>query len=65
MNVQDPRSNLEVAILPEMRIASGGGVVIRNAESGFELRLTGVVDYGVVRYRTDNPRAQADGRRIH
>jgi hypothetical protein len=40
----------EVAIIPEMKIASGDGVVVGNRE--FKLALTGVVDYGVVRYHT-------------
>jgi len=49
--MRDPASGVEVAILPEMRIASGDGIIIENA--GFKLALTGVADFGVVRYRTE------------
>lgn len=39
-----------VAILPEMRIAQGEGVRIANPISGFELWLTGNIDYAVIDY---------------
>lgn len=34
-----------VAILPEMRIAQGDGVQVSNPVSGYELWLSGNVDY--------------------
>lgn len=39
-----------VAILPEMRIASGDGVQISHPVSGYELWLSGNVDYAVLEY---------------
>jgi len=40
----------EVAILPEMRIAPGDGVQISHPVSGYELWLSGNVDYAVIEY---------------
>jgi hypothetical protein len=40
----------EVGILPEMRIAQGDGVQIAHSNSGFELWLSGNVDYAVIEY---------------
>ncbi|KAJ7619013.1 hypothetical protein DFH06DRAFT_81224 [Mycena polygramma] len=37
-----------VAIYPELRLGTGDGVLIRNPETGYELALTGNVDYGGV-----------------
>ena len=39
-----------VAILPEMRIAPGDGVQISHPTSGYELWLSGNVDYAVIEY---------------
>lgn len=39
-----------VAILPEMRIAQGDGVQVSNPVSGYELWLSGNVDYVVIEY---------------
>lgn len=39
-----------VAILPEMRIAQGDGVQISHPVSGYELWLSGSVDYAVIEY---------------
>ncbi|KIJ42161.1 hypothetical protein M422DRAFT_60388 [Sphaerobolus stellatus SS14] len=39
-----------VAILPEMRIAQGDGVPITHPVSGYELWLSGSVDYAVIDY---------------
>jgi len=39
-----------VAILPEMRIAQGDGVQISHPVSGYELWLSGNVDYVVIEY---------------
>jgi hypothetical protein len=43
-----------VAILPEMRLGQGDGVMIRHPTSGYEVLLTGNVDYGVVQYEADD-----------
>lgn len=53
--VRDPASHRDVMIIPEMTVASGDGVPVQNTKSGFKINLTGVVDYGIVRYRTDIP----------
>jgi hypothetical protein len=39
-----------VAILPEMKIATGDGVLVANLETKFEIWLTGQVDYMVIEY---------------
>jgi hypothetical protein len=39
-----------VAILPQMRIAQGDGVQISHPVSGYELWLSGNVDYAVIEY---------------
>lgn len=39
-----------VAILPEMRIAQGNGVQISHPVTGYELWLSGNVDYAVIEY---------------
>jgi len=49
---RDPASGVEVAIIPEMKIASGDGVVIENGD--VKLALTGVGDFGLVRYRVEH-----------
>ena len=36
-----------VAILPDMKFASGNGISIKNPVSGYELWLDGSVDYAV------------------
>jgi hypothetical protein len=43
-----------VAILPEMRIAQGDGVQIAHPDSGYELWLSGYVDYAVIEYDNDS-----------
>jgi len=62
-------SKYGVAILPEWRLASGEGVVIRNPVSSYEVTLTGTVDYGIIQYeRNDNNRDRllgADNSRDH
>ena len=40
----------DVAILPEMRITQGDGVQICHPVSGYELWLSGNVDYAVIEY---------------
>lgn len=42
-----------VAILPELRIAQGKGVQITHHTSGYELWLSGNVDYAVIEYEED------------
>ena len=45
-----------VAILPDMKFASGNGISIKNPVSGYELWLDGSVDYAVIEYddKSDN-----------
>jgi hypothetical protein len=43
-------STSAVAILPEMRLAAGEGVVVKNPDSMYELWLTGHVDYAVMQF---------------
>ena len=40
----------KIVIFPEMRIARGAGVQISHPSSGYELWLTGSVDYAVIEY---------------
>ena len=46
---------LSVAILPEISIGSLqcdiSGIRVKNPESGYEILLTGTMDYAVVRYQ--------------
>ena len=46
-----PNEGCTVAILPEMRIGTGDGIQVRNPATGYELWLTGNVDYAVIRYK--------------
>ena len=54
--VDDARPKLRVAILPETRMGSSAsdwnfsGVHVKNPVSGYELLLTGTMDYAVLRY---------------
>ncbi|KAI6026822.1 hypothetical protein PISMIDRAFT_350383 [Pisolithus microcarpus 441] len=43
----DAKEKLHVAIFPQMRIASGDGVLVKNTVNQSEVWLTGNVDYGV------------------
>ncbi|KAI6026829.1 hypothetical protein PISMIDRAFT_350632 [Pisolithus microcarpus 441] len=47
-----------VAFFPNMRIASGDGVLVKNTVNQFEVWLTGNVDYGVCTYKHDANRAR-------
>jgi len=47
----DVEEKLFVAILPEMRIAPGDGVLVKNPVNQFEMWLTGNVDDGVCTYK--------------
>jgi hypothetical protein len=48
--LKNRRSEHSIAILPEMRIATGDGVLVSNPETGLQMWLTGQADYGVVEY---------------
>jgi len=50
----DGNPELPVAILPEMRIATGDGVLLKNPTTDFEVWFTGNVDYGVCTYEKEN-----------
>lgn len=52
----DGQAKLPVAILPEMRIATGDGVRVDNPETNFQFWLTGNVDYGLCTYRDESLR---------
>jgi hypothetical protein len=41
----------DVVIIPEMRIGHGDGVQITHPHSGYELWLSGKVDYAVIEYK--------------
>ncbi|KAJ7447033.1 hypothetical protein B0H11DRAFT_2248460 [Mycena galericulata] len=43
-------ADTSVAILPEMRLTTGDGIVVSNPDTNFQAWLTGHVDYGVVQY---------------
>jgi hypothetical protein len=43
-------AKLPVAICPAMPVATGGGVRVVNPNTGFEMCLTGNVDYAVCTY---------------
>jgi hypothetical protein len=43
-------TDTSVAILPEMRLTTGDGIVVANPDTNFQAWLTGYVDYGVVQY---------------
>lgn len=49
----DGDAKLPVAILPEMRIATGDGIVLRNPTTNFEMWFTGNVDYGLCTYEEE------------
>ncbi|KAG5649264.1 hypothetical protein H0H81_005035 [Sphagnurus paluster] len=49
-SIQQGVERREVAILPEMRIAPGEGVRVVNPVSGYEIWLSGNVDYAVIAY---------------
>ncbi|KAJ7731424.1 hypothetical protein DFH07DRAFT_755635 [Mycena maculata] len=52
----DGDAKLPVAILPEMRIASGDGILLKNPTTSFEMWFTGTVDYGVCTYENQDQR---------
>jgi len=53
--VHDAEPKRRVAILPETRIGSPdcdlSGIQVKNPVSGYELLLTGTMDYAVLRYK--------------
>jgi hypothetical protein len=48
--VSKRKPNYAVAIFPDMRLDKGEGIVVSNHLSGYGVRLTGTVDYGVILY---------------
>ncbi|KAJ7749182.1 hypothetical protein B0H16DRAFT_1551903 [Mycena metata] len=52
----DGGAKLPVAILPEMQIASGDGILLKNPATSFEMWFTGPVDYGVCTYENEDQR---------
>ncbi|KAH9957522.1 hypothetical protein BC827DRAFT_1157240 [Russula dissimulans] len=48
----DAKEKLFVAIFPEMQIASGDGVLVKNTVNQFEVWLTGNIDYGSAPMKT-------------
>jgi hypothetical protein len=55
----DGDAKLPFAILPEMRIASGDGILLKNPTTSFEMWFTGTVDYGVCTYENKDQRMGA------
>ncbi|KAF8630468.1 hypothetical protein AX17_005409 [Amanita inopinata Kibby_2008] len=53
----DAKEKLPVAIFPEMRIASGDGVLVKNVKDQFEVWLVGTVDYGICTYQYEGDRS--------
>ncbi|KAJ7067302.1 hypothetical protein C8F01DRAFT_1365424 [Mycena amicta] len=49
----DGDAKLPAAILPEIQIASGDGVLLKNPATSFEMRFTGTVDYVVCTYEDE------------
>ena len=54
--VYDEQSKSEVAILPEMRITPSDGVQLINPASGYEIWVSGTVDYAVIQYTDERDR---------
>jgi hypothetical protein len=52
----DGDAKLPVAILPDMRIATGDGIALRNPTTDFEMWFTGNVDYGLCTYEREDIR---------
>jgi hypothetical protein len=48
--VQGTQPNLDITIIPKLKIASDDGIQIKNPRSSYELLLTGTIDYGVVQH---------------
>jgi len=51
--VHNVQPNLNMAIIPEVKINFGDGVQINSPIYGYELLLTGTLDYAVVQYTDD------------
>jgi len=45
------QSKSDVAIVPEMKITLETGIQVKNPISGYEIWLTGTIDYGVAQYQ--------------
>ncbi len=50
-------AKLPVAIFPKTWVAAGDGVLIKNLTTGFEVWLTGTIDYGVCTYKDEGMRS--------
>ncbi|KAI9068072.1 hypothetical protein FKP32DRAFT_1535239, partial [Trametes sanguinea] len=48
------QTGLDIAIMPELRLAPTDGVQITNSQTGYQLWLTGSVDYAVIKYTLDD-----------
>ena len=44
------KSGHDVAIFPEMRLATGQGIFVSHPVSKYEVWLTGNVDYGIIQF---------------
>ncbi|KAK0191503.1 hypothetical protein F5146DRAFT_1049042 [Armillaria mellea] len=51
-------AKLPVAIFPEMQVATGDSILIKNLTTGFEVWLTGTADYGVCTYKDESMRTR-------
>jgi hypothetical protein len=52
----DAQEKLPVAILPEMQIMPGHGVLVKNFQNQYKVWLSGNVDYGVCTYQREGDR---------
>jgi len=57
----DGKAKLPAAILPELRIATGDGVLIKNPATDFQLWLTGNADYGMCVYEDESNKVRVMG----
>ena len=48
------KSGYDVAIFPEMRLATGQGILVSHPVSKYEVWLTGNVDYGIIQYPAEH-----------
>jgi hypothetical protein len=51
--IHDAPSKLNIAIVPQIQITSENGIQVKNPLSGYEIWLTGIVDYGVAQYKDE------------
>ena len=64
--VHDAQTEHSVAILPETRIGSIGwnlsGIHVKNPVSGYEIILTGTMDYAVLRYKDSLAKSEQESK---